>query len=910
VKPHEHRWSRVAYRLLLRLYPEEFRARFAADLEADFAAMLARGNTAATWWHVALDLSRSLPSTRAHARQVRRRQRLLRYRGESSMGSLVFDLRHAARTLFKSPVFAVVTVLTLALGIGANSAIFSLVNAALLRPLGYQDPDRLIFIHEAIPQANLPKLPGSAPDIMDIRQYQRSFSRVAAFAENTMELSGRGEPERLTVIRMEHEMFPLLGVDPMLGRTFTTDEDAPGRDVTVLSYRLWQRMFDGRPDAIGTAIRLDRRPFTIVGVMPASFEFPRRGPQFNSTPGDLWIPMAWTNEQKRARGSMFNNSVLARLKPGVSFEQATAELRTLGPRVRENYPPILRNSAYQLEMMASRMRDEISGQVRTPLLVLFAAVGLVLLVACANVANLILSRAASRQRELNVRLALGAPRARLLQLLLAESLLLALSGGLLGLVAARGVLSLVPAVLSTSLPGVQDVALDGRVVAFTLIVSMLTAILFGLVPMFTSDRDVSAALHEGSGRTAGGSRGHRLQQALVTVTVGLAVVLLVGAGLLVRSFAALVETDPGFRPDRVVTMSVALPIDAYDSGQAVSAFVRGVHERLRLVPGVQNTSISTDVPLESNERRAMSPESATLAGPPPSVTMTWTYGDYFGTLGVPIVRGRAFTATEDTELRPVAIVSESLAARYWPGQEPIGKRIKNGLAGSQTQWLEIVGVAGDAHDGPITAEPTIHVYVPLSRLVPELDELGRTANGFGRTFRLAMLAHGDPTAVVAPARQQIAALDRALPVTQIATMTQQVSASMAPQTFSAAVLTGFAAGALLLAAIGLYGVLAFAVAQRTREIGVRIALGATHGSVLKMVVRQGMALVALGLVVGLIAAVGVTRLMASLLYRTQPFDPLTFTAVPVVLGAVALLACYLPARRAARVEPIVALRTE
>jgi putative ABC transport system permease protein len=901
----------MAYRQLLRAYPEEFRARFAADLEADFAAMLAARGAPATWGRVAMDLCRSLPATRAHAREIRRRQRLTGYRGESSMGSLLFDVRHAGRMLLKSPIFAIVTVVTLALGIGANTAIFSLVNAALLRPLGYHDPDQLVFIHEGIPQANLPKMPGSAPDIIDIRQYQRSFSRVAAFAENTMELSGRGEPERLTAIRMEPALFPLLGVEPMLGRTFIADEDAPGRDVTVLGYRLWQRLFDGRPDAIGSVIHLDRRPFTIVGVMPASFEFPRRGPMFNSTPGDLWIPMAWTNEQKEARGSMFNNSVLARIKPDVSFEQAAADVRALGPRVRENYPPILRNSPYQLEMVATRMRDEIAGQVRTPLLVLFAAVGLVLLVACANVANLILSRAASRQRELNVRLALGAPRARLVQLLLAESLMLAITGGALGLLAARGVLSAVPAVLSTSLPGVQDVGLDGRVLVFTLAVSALTAVLFGLVPMFTSDRDVSSALHEGSGRTAGGSRGHRLQQALVTVTVGLAVVLLVGAGLLVRSFAALLETDPGFRPDRVMTMTVALPIDAYRSGEAAGTFVRNVHERMRSIAGIQNTSISTDVPLESNERRAMTPESASLTGAPPSPTVTWTFGDYFGTLGVPITRGRAFTPTEDVELRPVAIVSESLAAKFWPGQNPIGKRIKYGLPESKTPWLEIIGIAGDAFDGPLTNEPTIHVYIPFSRLVPELDRLGETGGGgFGRTLRIALLGQGDPTTLVAPARQQIAAVDRALPVTQIATMRQQMSASMAPQSFSTAVLTAFAAGALLLAAIGLYGVLAFAVAQRTREIGVRIALGASHRSVLGMVVRQGMALVGLGLLVGFAGAIAVTRLMTSLLYRTRAFDPLTFAAVPIVLAAVALLACYLPARRAAHVEPMVALRTE
>ena len=826
------------------------------------------------------------------------------------MHSLLFDLRHAVRTLLKAPVFTTVTVLTLAFGIGANSAIFSLVNGALLRPLGYAEPDRLMLIHEGIPQANLPKMPGSAPDILDLQRYQQSFSAVAAYRENPMELSGRGEPERLVVVKVEPAVFPLLGVEPMLGRVFSADENAPGHDVAVLSYPLWQRLFAGRPEAIGAVVRLDRRPFTIVGVMPASFEFPKRGPMFNGTPADIWTPIAWTDIEKQARGSMFNNSVIARLKPGVSIEQAAAELRAMGPRIRENYPPVLRNSPYQLEVNGAPLREEIAGQIRTPLLVLFAAVGLVLLVACANVANLVLSRAASRQRELNVRLALGAPRRRLLQLLLCESLLLAMSGGLLGLLAARLVLDAVPAVLATSLPGLQDVALDVRVLAFTLTVCVLTAVVFGLVPMLTSDRSVAAAMHEGSGRTAGGSRGHRVQQALVTVTVTLAVILLVGAGLLLRSFGALMATDPGFRPHQVLTLTVSLPYEAYRTSDDIAAFVSALHERLRSVPGARSASLSTDVPLESNERRAMTPEGATDAGVPPSAALTWTFGDYFATLGVPLKRGRAFTRIEEQESRDVAVVSEALAARYWPGQDPIGKRIKWGLASSRTPWLEIVGVAGDAHDGPLNVEPTIHAYVPFNHLKRDLDALGEAIGPFGRTLRIALLAHGDPGSLVGPARQQIAALDPSLPVTRIATMEQQVAESVAPQSFSMSVLTVFAVGALLLAAVGLYGVLAFAVAQRTREIGVRIALGASRRSVLGMVVRQGMALVAVGLAIGLVAAIGVTRVMTTLLYRTEPFDPLTFASVPFVLCAVALLACYLPARRAARTEPMVALRTE
>jgi putative ABC transport system permease protein len=826
------------------------------------------------------------------------------------VGSLLFDLRHAGRTLLKAPVFSTITVLTLAFGIGANSAMFSLVNAALLRPLGFANPDRLMVIHEGIPQANLPKMPASAPDILDLQQYQQSFDALAAYRENPMELSGRGEPERLTAVKIEPVLFPLLGVEPLIGRTFTPEENTPGHDVAVLGYPLWQRLFGGRPDAVGAAIRLDRRPFTVIGVMPASFEFPKRGPMFNGTPADLWTPMAWTTVEKEARGSMFNNSVIGRLKPGVTIERASAELKALGPRIRQNYPAALRNSPYQLEIIGAPLRDEIAGQIRTPLLVLFAAVGLVLLVACANVANLVLSRAAGRRRELNVRLALGAPRSRILQLLLCESLLLAISGGLLGLLAARLVLDAVPAVLATSLPGLQDVTLDSRVLAFTVTISVLTAIVFGLVPVFTSDRSMAAAMHDGSGRTAGGSRGHRVQHTLVTVTVTLAVVLLVGAGLLVRSFAALLATDPGFRPHQVLTLTVSLPYEAYRTPEDVAAFVRGVHDRLQSVAGARSSSLSTDVPLESNERRAMTPEGLADADVPPSAALTWTYGEYLATLGVPLERGRAFTRIEEQETRDVAIVSESLAERFWPGQDPLGKRIKWGLPTSPAPWLEVVGVAGDAHDGPLTVEPTIHAYVPFNHLKRDLDSLGDAIGPFGRTLRIAVLANGEPGTLVGSVRQQIASLDPSLPVTRIATMEQQVAESIAPQSFSTSVLTAFAVGALLLAAIGLYGVLAFAVAQRTREIGLRLALGASRGSVLGMVVRQGMTLVVTGLVLGLAAALGVTRVMGTLLYRTEPFDPLTFAAVPAVLSGVALLACYLPARRAARTEPMVALRVE
>jgi putative ABC transport system permease protein len=905
-----HRASCRIYQALLYAYAPAFRHRFGADMATDFAAILDERGARYAWRLAVCDLMRSV--VRSHLDAHRRaRQSPFTHKKEGPMSSLAFDLRHAVRMLAKAPAFAVVTILTLGLGIGANTATFSLVNAALLKPLGYHDPDRLALVYEGIPQASLPKLPASPPDLLDFKRYQTSFSGVAAFRSASIELSTGREPQRIDIARVSAELFPVLGVSPAIGRTFTPSEDAPGRDVVVLSYRLWQRLFSGRPDIVGETMRLDRRPFEVIGVMPESFEFPKRGPVFNGTPAQAWIPIAFSDEEKgeAARGMFFNNSVVARLKPGISVEQAQSELGVLARRIRENYPPVLKNSPWQLAMSAAPMRDEIAGQIRTPLLLLFAAVALVLLVVCANVANLILSRAASRQRELGVRLALGAPRARLLQLLLCESVLLSVAGGVLGVGLAAVILRTLPSVIATSLPGLDAVALDYRVLTFTVSVSVLTALAFGLVPLFTSDDRMSSALHEGGPRTTGAGRSQRVQQVLVTATVTMAVVLLVGAGLLLRSFAALMATETGFLANQVLTIAVDLPRDAYPRGGTVLSFAQNMMGRAKALPGVRAASISTDVPLESNETRGMTAEAATFTGSSPPVIVTWTFGDYFRALGVPLKAGRSFASDEDAQIRPVAIVSESLARHYWPGQDAIGKRIKWGVVDSAAPWMTIIGVASDVKDGAIRDEPRLHVYVPFALLVPEIDGLP-PGSPFGRELRIAMLSGSDASTLISAGRSAVTAVDPALPVTRMATMRRSLDDALAPQRFSTLVLSAFAVGALLLAAIGLYGVLAFAVSQRTREIGVRIALGARVVDVLALVVRQGMRLVVVGLVLGLVAALALTRVMSALLYRTDRFDPVTFIACPIVLALVALLACYLPARRAARIEPLTALRTE
>jgi len=902
----DRRWSRAAYRALLRLYPRSFRARFAADLEADFAKLLLTRGMVETWRRVVPDLVRSMAFTHADARAARKRARATAHNGERPMSSLLTDLRHACRSLVKAPVFTAVTVITLALGIGANSAIFSLVNAVLLRPLGYAEPERLMLVYEGFRGSAFEKVGMSPPDFIDLTALQRSFSSIGAYRTQTHELSGAGAPEQITGARVSATVFPILGVRPAIGRTFLESEDQPGRDVAVLSDGLWRHRYGGDPNILGRTITLDRRPYTIVGVMPPSFQFPKRGPQVNGEPAQVWTPLALGEFERSqfARGMMYNNSVIGRLRDGVTVEQARQEAGALAPRLVKNYPPVLQDPLKSLTLTAVPLADDIAGQVKRPLLILLGAVGLVLLIACANVGNLVLSRAVARRREIGVRAALGAGRRRLLQMLLAEGLLLTAAGGVMGLFIGHAIVRAMPAVIALSLPGVQDVALDLRVALFTFALSALTALVFGLLPLIVSERgNLTDLLREGASRATGDPRQHRLQAALVVSSVALAFVLLAGAGLLMRSFTRLMTVDVGIRAPRVLTMQVMLPQAGYDEPPAVRSFIRALHERVRAIPTVRTASIQSDLPLKGDgERRsATADQSVDTGAATTSVAVTWTYGDYFRAFGVPIVRGRGFLPEEEVENRETAIVSRALAERFWPGQDPIGKRLKWGVPASRSPWKTIVGVVGDVVDGRLDEPPILHVYVPF----PEAP-----MTGLLRRLTVAAVTDQDVTALSDPMRSAIAVLDPALAVAEVTTMDQVMADASAPQRFSTMLLGSFAAGALLLAAIGLYGVLAFGVAQRTREIGVRLALGATRRQVLGLVVHRGMTLTLAGLGLGIAGAVGTTRLMRGLLYQTEPLDVVTFAFVPLLLGIVALVACYLPARRAARVEPVTALRAE
>jgi putative ABC transport system permease protein len=905
-----HRWSRALYRRLLRAYPLEFRAHFRRDMEEDFAEMLATLGRVAAWTRVLRDWAGSVSATRAHSRGKQRHARAIAYRGEPRMSSLLFDLRHVLRGLIKTPVFSVVVVLTLALGIGANAAIFSLVNAVLLRPLGYRAPERLMLIHEGIPESKVPRFGVSPADYIDMLQYQTSFEALGAYRTRRLELSGGVDPEQVVTAQMTPSVFPILGVAPAMGRTFRDDEEQ-GEFVAVISHGLWQRRFGGQ-GPLGERLLLDRRPYTVIGVMPASFQFPRRGAEFNNLPADVWLPLVFNPIERRARGMFYNHSVVGRLRDGQSLDQAAVDIAALGPRIRENYPAAIKSSAFSLDILATPYVDELVGQVRRPLFILLGAVGLVLLVACANVANLMLSRAFGRQREIGVRAALGAGRHRLLQLMLLEGLVLAIAGGIIGLAVGQWVLRVTPAVLTTSVPGIMDVTLDGRVVLFTFGLSALTACMFSLTPFAAgSRRDVNDLLRE-SGRTTGDRRQHRLQATLVVSSVALAFVLLVGAGLLIRSFQALVSQETGLRADNVMSLRVTLPPAGYVEPRQLHGFYRSVHERLAASPGVRAVSVSTDLPIRGDgERRAFTPErTGDVGGLPPSIAVTWIYGSYFETYGIPIVRGRTLSADEQSQNRGATVVSAALAARFWPGEDPIGKRIRWGIstAPSSGPWLTIVGIAGDVVDGPLGSAPVMHAYVPFTE-VPDAAIAAPIA-GLVRGMTIAVRGDVDASALVAPAREAVRSVDPALAVSDVISMSQVIGEASAPQRFSATVLGGFAAGALLLAAIGLYGVLAFSVGQRTREIGVRLALGADRAGVIALVLRQGMTLVAIGVVLGFAGAVAASRLITSLLFQTPTYDVGTYVIVPALLVIVSLIACYLPARRAASVAPMTALRTE
>ncbi|MFZ1112860.1 MAG: ABC transporter permease [Candidatus Acidiferrales bacterium] len=823
------------------------------------------------------------------------------------MNTLLQDLRYALRMLLKSPGFAAVAVLTLALGIGANAAIFSIVDAVLLRPLPFKNPSRLVMLWEGLPEIGYPKIEGSAPDIVLYEREQKSFDAVGAFQNKDFDISGgSGEPERITASRVSASTFPLLGVSPLLGRTYTRAEDESRAKVVVLSYGLWQRRYAGDRGILGRTVDLDREPYTVLGVMPRNFVFPVRGPEGSDRPAEVWVPISFTQTELTAWGMYFNNNLLCRLKPGVTIAQAQAEANLIAGRLMQAYPAALLKAFpnAHLRIQVTPFQSEVIGPVQTLLLVLMAAVALVLLIACANVATLLLSRAASRSREIAIRTALGASRGRLVRQMLTESLVLALAGGVLGVLIAlwgtNGLLSLVP----SSIPLPQGVSVGGSVLAFVAAVCCVTAVVFGAAPAFQiSASSPQSALQEGGRSGTPGRARRRLQGIFITAEFALALVLLVGAGLLVRSFAKLLDTNPGFRPDRVLTMSVPLPSRAYSKAAQIRQFYQQALERISALPGAESDGISNDLPLNGTITDAVHVEGST--GSTPATRVSWVLGDYFRTMGIPVLRGRAFSPEDRPGTQLVAVISEGAAKALWPGQDPMGKRF---TGAGQRNLLTVVGIVGDVSDSTLDTKPLPHVYAPYLQVTDA--QMEDTVMNVARSMNIAVRTAGDPAALTSAVTGQIHALDPDLAIAQIRTMDQDMEVSVAGPKFNTFLLGIFSLSALFLAAIGIYGVLAYTVAQQTHEIGIRMALGAQPRDVLRLVLARGARVALVGIAIGLLAAFGLTRLMASLLYGISASDPLTFAAVAMVLFAVALLACYIPARRAMKVDPMVALRYE
>jgi putative ABC transport system permease protein len=872
-------------------------------LEDYYAESLARGATPDEAYRAALAEVRESATLQRELRRVERRVAqehiaLGTYGRRNMIADLWQDLRFGARMLLKNPGFTLIAVITLALGIGANAAIFSVINAVLLKPLPYPESEQMMMVYGEFPALRTNRMRLSLPDFVDLQQRTRSFAASGAFDSGSANLAPQegGDPERVERGWLTPEMFAVLRVAPLLGRVFMPEEAQAGRDdVVMLSHGLWQRRYAGKIDAIGRKLMISGRSHTIIGVMPPGFAFPPKAEIWQP----LWFPKRLYDQQRRGGGHL---EVLARLKPGVRPVEAQAELDQLGAQLTAQYPQNYGNERRYRMVVAPLLGDYV-GELKPALLLLAGAVGFVLLIACANVANLLLARAATRRQEMAVRLALGAGRGRLARQLLTESVLLALAGGAAGLLLATWGAQLLLRFAPDNLPRLGEVDLDGRALAFTALASLATGLIFGLAPALHASRsEVNDALRE-SGRTGAGARGQRLRNAFVVAEIALALALLAGAGLALRSFWRLQAVDPGFNPDGVLTMRMLLPFTTHPQISERAAFFRQVLERLRALPGVESAGAVSRIPMApGNNSGAITGENLAVGPSDPQIEaeMRWASPAYFQTMGIALLRGRDFNDADAVGALPVAIVDENFARRFYPNEDPIGKRIKRGDPRSANPWKTIVGVARSVRNQRLDATSLPQAYFPVFQEANEMYNLSFAVRASG----------GEPAALAQSVRAAVLAADRNQPIYDVKPLRQIVADSIALRRLALLLLSVFASVALALAAAGIYGVMAHAVEQRTHEIGVRMALGASAGDVVRLVVRQGLKLALCGVALGLAVALALTRLMEALLFGVSAADPLTFAGIALLLFVVAIAACWIPARRATKVDPMIALRCE
>jgi putative ABC transport system permease protein len=817
------------------------------------------------------------------------------------METLLKDIRYGIRGLVKRPGFTVIALITLALGIGANTAIFSVINAVLLRPLQFKDPEQLAIIWEDAAFAGFPQNTPAPANYFDWKNQNQSFSDMAACAEASFNITGDGEPERVMAFSVTANFFPLFGVQPLIGRGFLPEEDRPGSNrVVVLSHSLWQSRYGGNPQILNREILLNGEKHTVVGVMPASFQFLEREVR-------MWVPIAFTSEDITNRGGHYLK-VIARLKPGVTVTQAQADMNAVMARIVKDYP----NETFdgKLGAIVMPLREQLVGETRSSLVVLLVAVAFVLLIACANVAGLLLARAVSRRREIALRVALGASRLRVVRQLLTESLLLAAVAGVLGSLLAYWSFAFLQGLVPPEMALLTSLNLDTRILAFTLLISIVTGVIFGLVPALQSANiDLNDALKQTSTRAT--STG-RLRNALIVSEVALSLVLLVGAGLLIQTLFQLFRQYSMLEPEKVLTLRTVLPRESwgdregkYSSPQQRNNFYEQVLQRVEHMPGVVSAGYSTSVPLLwKGGTSGFYPEG--VKDPIPGMAYDANHRqvtpDYLKTMNIPLRQGRYFTKGDNEHALPVAIINETMARQYWPGQNALGRRFKIGDPDDpERPWTTIVGIVADVRqmgiDEPVKAE----MYLPNRQI---------THNPWFIPRDLAIRTNGDPMQLVGAVRQAIREVDPDQPVSNVATMAEVLGDEAAQRRMGMIMLVAFASLALVLASIGIYGVLAYFVTQHTNEIGVRLALGATPRNILFLVLKKGMGLTLIGVAIGVAASFAFTRWMSSMLFGVKASDPLTFVAVPLLLGLVALLACAIPARRATKVDPMVALRYE